>query len=108
LFEHAIGWSVDRDVVPDEIVERGKLQLWDVGGAHEEDPSLLLQRLVRKIADPLSLAGAQRGEHSVPVASVNHPPTTIPGETLERGVLAHGSEDLPENFDAKPRRFVIV
>lgn len=55
LFERDDVWYMDRDFMPDEIVERRKLQPPDVSGPHEEDPSLQLQRFVRKGADPLSL-----------------------------------------------------
>src|SRR5580704_9516977 len=99
---------MDSDVVSDEIVERREFQLQDVGRAYEEDPLLLLQRLVRKGANSLALAGTQVGKNSVALAADDHHPTAIPGEVFDGGVLAHGREDLPEDFDAETRRLVIA
>jgi hypothetical protein len=45
---------------------------------------------------------------SVGLAADDHHPIAIEGGGLEGGVLAHGGEDLPEDFDIQSRRFVIV
>src|SRR5208337_3137682 len=90
------------DVMSDEIVERGKLQLPGVGGTHEEDPLFPQQRLVGKIAEARSLVIAERGENCVALTPEDQLQGASPGKLLKRGFLAYCSEDVLEDFGAEP------
>src|SRR5262245_19036368 len=91
------------DVMSDEILERGKLQPADVGCAHEEHPLFAQQRLGGKVAEARSLLVTQRGKEGVALTPKDQPQGTSPGKLLKGGFLAHGGEDVPEDFSAEAR-----
>ncbi len=88
----------------DEILERGKLQPPGVGRTHEEDLLFPQQRLAGKVAEARSLVIAERGEECVALAPEDQLKGASPGKLLKSRFLAHGGEDVLEDFGTEPRR----